>query len=265
MKNKDKLYSANDFDVVKVTKSGHEEKTVSVASEVPLTIVANDVELATFLCSPIDLEEMTYGFLYTSNFISSVKEIISFSIDEENWKATLKLKKTPDKETLSKRLFTSGCGRGVMYASTSELPTKLPLANDIIMDKTRILEIMRWFQGCSNLHKTTRGVHSAAFSFGGETPKILFDDVGRHNAVDKVIGCGLREGIGFGQGLLLVSGRVSSEIIHKAGKCGVPFLISLSSPTHQGVLASEVMNITLICFARGGSFTVFTNGERVKL
>jgi len=265
MNNTERLGLSADFNAVKVSREETFSKTTQVATEIPFTIIANRIELATFLCSPSDLVEMAYGFLFTSGFIQKASEVLTSNIDSEDWKADMKIRHDPDPAALNERMYTSGCGRGILYPSISELPSRLPLDDGLKLEKQKILDVMRWFQTCSALHKMTHGVHTAALSLNGEKPSIIYDDVGRHNAVDKVIGKGLLEQCEFSDYLLLTSGRVSSEIIHKAGKCGTPILVSLSSPTHQAVLSAVVMNITIICFARGGSFSIFTNQERIKI
>src|SRR4030042_6130663 len=110
---------------------------------------------------------------------------------------------------------------------------------------------MRWVQTSSQLYRSTRGVHTAALSKGGTLPEIACDDIGRHNAVDKVIGSALITGIDFKVAVLLCSGRISSDVFFTAKRCEIPVLISLSAPTHQAVLLAREMHLTLVCFARG--------------
>lgn len=265
MNRSEQLEPARSFNCVKVGRETSSEEAALVATEVPFTIVANGIELATFLCSPSDLSEMTIGFLFTSGFIAGAREVKSLQLDFENWKARVWIENPPDAAIINKRMYTSGCGRGVTYASASELPSELPLDDEFKVGKLAVLEIMKWFQGCSDLHRETHGVHTAAVSHKGEIPALRFDDVGRHNAVDKIAGRMLMDGMSFGEKILLTSGRVSSEIVHKAVKCRFPVISSLSSATHQAILMAQVMNVTLLCFAKGGKFSIFAGGERIML
>ena len=106
-------------------------------------------------------------------------------------------------------------------------------------------------------------MHTAAISLNGGQPEIRIDDVGRHNAVDKVIGKALMEKYNLSQCLLLGTGRISSEILHKAKKCGIAVIVSLGAPTHQALLLAEAMKVTIVSFAKGSNFTVFTHQERI--
>ena len=150
-----------------------------------------------------------------------------------------------------------------MFSSVVELALRRPLADQFTIDSDVILRLMRWLQTSSQLYRSTRGVHTAALSKGGTLPEIACDDIGRHNAVDKVIGSALITGIDFKVSVLLCSGRISSDILFKAKQCEIPVLISLSAPTHQAVLLARDMHMTLVGFARGLSFTIFSHSERI--
>lgn len=265
MNEQEKLGPATSVVSIKVGRKTTVEEMVPVATEIPLTIIANGVELATFLCSPSHLQEMTMGFLFNSGFIAKASEVKSLQLDCTNWKSEVTMENTPNAEIIAKRIYTSGCGKGVTYANISEIPASLPLENDVVLAKSKIFAIMQWFQVCSDLHRETHGVHTAAVSCAGAIPTLHFDDIGRHNAIDKIVGHMLMEKLPFAGNLLLTSGRVSSEIVHKAAHCGFPVIVSLSAATHQALLMAQVMNITLLCFAKGGKFAILANPARISL
>jgi FdhD protein len=106
-------------------------------------------------------------------------------------------------------------------------------------------------------------VHTVALSEEGRDPDLIRDDVGRHNAADKVVGRALSLGVDLGRTAMITSGRISSEIVHKGRRAGVPVLISLGAPTHQAVLLARDMNLTLIGFARQSRFSIFSAPERI--
>ncbi len=261
----DPLSSNVPFDVIKVSQTETVNLTTHIATEVPLTFIANGSELATLMCTPADLKVFTTGFLFTSGFITKYSDILSFDVDETKWIVSIALSTNPEPLLMGKRLYTSGCGKGVMYASINEISLRRPLEHGISIKKESVLRVMKWFQTCSSLHKETGGVHTACLSNQGEIPTQVFDDIGRHNAVDKAIGNALMNELNLTECLLICSGRVSSEILFKAKRAGVSMIISLGSPTHQSVLLARNMNVTLIGFARGGSFTIFSHQERVEL
>lgn len=263
MKERNDFGPSEELDVIRL-KNGSIEKCPSpVATEVPFTIMMHDKEIATLLCTPCDLRELTYGFLFTSGFIKSTSNIQSFSLDTTRWVATVEADKFPDPSLLEKRLYTSGCGKGVMYASIQEVSYRKPIQNKTTISNTQIASLAQWLQHCSDLYKGTGGVHTAALSIRGEIPLFHIDDIGRHNAVDKIIGRALIQSIDFAQTIFFCSGRTSSEILHKARTCGIPIIISRGAPTHQAILRARDMGITLVGFARGSNFTIYSHEERI--
>jgi FdhD protein len=263
MNHSDTLGMSVNFEVVQVKKGNTTNTIASVPTEVPLTIMANDEEIATLSGSPDHLREFVYGFLFTAGFIQEAHDVQAFFWDETKWRIEVKLNNPPEPNLLTKRLYTSGCGRGVMFSSVVELALRRPLADEFMINSDVILRLMRWLQTSSQLYRSTRGVHTAALSKGGTLPEIVCDDIGRHNAVDKVIGSALITGVDFKVSVLLCSGRISSDILFKAKRCEIPVAISLGAPTHQAVLLARDMHMTLVGFARGSSFTIFSHSERI--
>ena len=124
--------------------------------------------------------------------------------------------------------------------------------------------MVKKFQMKSELYKTTGGTHSAALS-DGENILIFHEDIGRHNAVDKVIGDAFLQQIRLDDKILITSGRVSSEILLKVAKGGIPLLVAISAPTDMAVELANKLGITLIGFARGKRMNVYTHEERIKV
>lgn len=251
------------FDVVHVNDGKYTTIKDSIVTEVPLTIVANDIEIATLLCSPICLKELTYGFLYTSGIIHSTQDILSYILDRSNWVASVKIASNPDLRLINKRVFTSGCGKGIMFANVNEIASRNAINNEISIASTAIYTITTWLKNCSIIYKNSGGIHTAAISINGQIPTIFIDDIGRHNAVDKVIGRGLLDSIDFSKCILISSGRTSSEILHKIRSCHIPITIFRGSPTHQAVLKARDMGICMIGYARGKKFNIYSHKEKV--
>lgn len=251
------------FDVVRFGEGAAEAGTARVATEVPLTLVVNGVELATLSCSPSHLPELIHGFLFTQGLIRDAGDVSEVVVDPARWRADVAVARTPDAELLRKRLYTSGCGRGVMFTTVIEIAARRPLESGFRVRAPVIGELMRWLQAGSELHRLTRGVHSAALAPGGVPPDSAIDDVGRHNAVDKVIGRALLHGTDLGSCVLAGSGRVSSEILFKARRAGIPVVASFGAPTHQAVLLARELGVTLAGLARGRRLTAFSHPERI--
>lgn len=263
MGNNQELGPFTNYTVLRVKNDKSFTALDSIASEIPFTIVANDIEVATLLCSPIDLKEFTIGFLYTSGFIQTLQDFQSYVLDSANWRAAVRITHTPDLNVFQKRMYTSGCGKGILYSSVNEIIYRHSINSTIKISASNIFTIALWLQKCSALYKQTGGIHTAALSIRGKIPDISLDDIGRHNAVDKVIGRALCEGVDFSKSILISSGRSSSEILHKARVCQIPVIMSRGAPTHQTVLRARDMGICVIGFARGTNFTVYSHDETV--
>jgi FdhD protein len=234
-----------------------------VAVEVPLTFHVNGREIATLMCTPSHLKAFAYGFLFTSGFIKSADDITAFSLDETRWRADIQVRDPVDPDLLGQRVYTSGCGKGVMYTSMMELSSRHPIQTDCRIFGTNVIQIISWLQHCSELHRITGGVHSASASVDGQIPDFFIDDIGRHNAVDKVLGTLLLEKMDCSRVMLVCTGRISSEILHKARRLEIPILASRGAPTHQSILLAKEMGITLVGFVRPTNFAVFTHAQRI--
>jgi FdhD protein len=234
-----------------------------VAVEVPLTFHVNGREIATLMCTPSHLKAFAYGFLFTSGFIKSADDITAFSLDETRWRADIQVRDPVDPDLLGQRVYTSGCGKGVMYTSMMELSSRHPIQKDCRVFGSNVIQIISWLQHCSELHRITGGVHSASASIDGQIPDFFIDDIGRHNAVDKVLGTLLLEKMDCSRVMLVCTGRISSEILHKARRLEIPILASRGAPTHQSILLAKEMGITLVGFVRPTNFAVFTHAQRI--
>ena len=244
MDNRSPLGPSVSIDAVRVDEGRLEPQTVSVAVEVPCTIRANDVELVTLSCSPADLRELAVGFLHSTGLIRSAADVRDLHVDEKRYEVTATLTRTP---------------------APGETSAPGPIASDLTVCADRIAALAGWLQHCSALYRETGAVHTAAISEAGAAPDRGYDDIGRHNAVDKAIGGWLLAQRDFGRGVLVSSGRTSTEILHKAHMAGIALTVARGAPTHQAVLTAREMNLTVVGFARGGGFTVYAGESRVTL
>ena len=250
--------------ILKIKGNGFEQIEDFLVEEVPLTIVANDNELVTLLCSPMDIEDLVTGFLFTSGLITKKDDLKRIKIDKKRW--TVYVEHIEDvlmKGRTFKRVYTSGCGKGTLFYNAFDLIKREKNTSDLKISKNFIFTLMKDFQNNSHLFKKTGGVHSAALA---DKKKMLAfkDDIGRHNAIDKVIGFCLNKDILLKDKILLTSGRISSEVLFKAQKVGFPIIISRSAPTNQAVKLAQEMKITLIGFVRGHSMNIYSEPERVE-
>lgn len=244
-----------------------------VPKEESLRIIINNKEFVTFLGTPTDIKELVVGFLFTQRIIKTSNDIASINISnkaELRIDVKLRLEIFPLPEMLSP-VITSGCGGGIIFEETS-LPISL-LEDSIHVSPSIIARLMKSFLSCSNRN----GVHFAALARGKEQLieqlLIIKDDIGRHNAIDKVLGAGLINGIDFKDKILLTTGRISSEMILKAIRAEIPIVVARSCPTSLAIKLAETGGITMIGHANykrdstskgiAGSINIYTHQRRI--
>ncbi|MFC1807461.1 formate dehydrogenase accessory sulfurtransferase FdhD [Candidatus Omnitrophota bacterium] len=250
-------------EILKVYVDREETVDDPITQEIPLTLYVNNEELVTLLSSPTDLRELSVGFLLASGIIADFDKIENISIDRQNWSVYVELRdRKIDFQTAFKRMYTSGCGRGTLFYSAADIMHRNKKRLDLKVERKAIFAMMKDFQIRSDEFNQTGGVHSAALA---DTEKILIirEDIGRHNAIDKILGYGLINGIELGDKIVLSSGRVSSEILLKAQKTQIPVIVSRSAPTDQAIKHAKSADITLIGFARGGRMNIYNRPERI--
>jgi FdhD protein len=251
--------------IIRVQGSSVEHVQDAVAREVPLTISLNNEELVTLQCSPSDLPDLVRGFLVTAGLIKTAAEAGTITIDETRWSAQVELVAVRvDKDWLFKRVFTSCCGKGALYYNMVDVAHQGMITTNWSVTGDQIRNMMRAFQHKSEVFRRTGGVHSAALS-DGSTILAFREDIGRHNAIDKVIGAWLLSGALYEDKFMLTSGRVSSEIMLKIQKCRIPIIASLNAPTDQAVKLAREMGITLAGFVRGERMNIYSCPERIVL
>lgn len=232
-----------------------------VIDEQLLSIYVNGESLATMMCSPVQLEALTVGFLYNEAIIDSADEIALLQLNKTNAVADVIL--TRGEVNLPRRMIlTTGCGGGV---TGQELSKEFPALDSAFQTEPAIiLRLMRQLQGAARLYNAVRGVHTAIL--GAESGLLVSaEDVGRHNAVDKVAGQALLDGIYTRDRILLTSGRISSEMLGKARRMGIPLVASRTAPTSVTVELAQAWQICVAGYVRSGVMRVYTHGWRLGL
>ncbi|HXY61946.1 MAG TPA: formate dehydrogenase accessory sulfurtransferase FdhD [Nitrospirota bacterium] len=252
--------------ILKVSGNTVDGVVDSVASELPVTLVINSKPLVTLLCSPSELEELAVGFLLTEGILRDKKTIKKLDVDEKELSVRIELSDLPAdfSRMFEKRTISSGCGKGVTFTSYRTDADRRIESKGHLLSLEDIRKLLGIFRNISKLYIETGGVHSAALSDGKE---ILFfsEDIGRHNAVDKLIGKAFLQSIPVENKILITSGRVTSEIMTKAGRNRFPILISRAAPSCLAISYAEDVGITLIGFARGDRMNIYTWPNRIKM
>lgn len=233
-----------------------------VVCEYPLTIFLNDQEFITLLCSPKSLKNLSIGFLYSEGIIKSASDIDSINIDEKMGYAYIKIGNVSKfaKQLYGKRVITTGCGKGsIFYNALDSLKCK-QFKNNLDIDYKKLLDIMKLFNKKSELFLETGGVHSVGLIDGDD---ILYfeEDIGRHNALDKIIGNCLIDNVNIEDKAIITSGRITSEIVLKCAKLGIGCIISRSAPTNLAIDTGKKLNMEIIGFARGNKLNVYNKNN----
>lgn len=254
-------------DVVRIEEQEMSPCGELLVCEYPLTIILNKKKLATLLCSPEKLKELTYGFLITEQIIKKAEDIVYFNLDEE--KGIVEVE-TANKDINAERFHSKkvnlknlinvemGCYENFFDSINCE-----PVNSDMVLPYENIYEFMVRNLNYSEVFKKTGGVHCVAMCDTNEI-LVISEDVARHNALDKVIGESVLKNIFLKDKIIILSGRVSLEMILKAAKMQIPIIISKSAPTSMSVALAKRLNITLVGFVRGRKMNIYSNGQRIK-
>ena len=249
-----------------------EHKKDVVAEEVPLHIFVNELRYVTILCSPSQLKELALGHVLSEGLVKSVNEIREVNL-EAGGKCQILLKHGVDAEkriSVSQpfaRLVISACG-SQDYWPLPRLVDRINLpkvTSDLKVDANVILESVRQLNTLAKTFRETGGVHIAAlFSAKGELMASA-EDVGRHNAVDKVIGVGVLKRLNFESCFLALSGRLTGDMVLKAARIGISLVASLAAAIDSGIEAAQLTGMTLSGFVRGKRINVYTHPERIMV
>ena len=268
----------------RVTERGAEPIHGVVIGESRWSLFVNGLEVVTFMATSHNLHHLALGFLVSENLIASLEEVASIRVNEapdraywyipalgidetramavcEEGVGSIEVRLTRAEFTLpAHRILTSGCGGGITFDDLSNQQT--PLDSTRTVRVAQIFGMMRELNANARLYRESRGVHTSALG-DGERLLAIAEDVGRHNTLDKIRGDCLMRGIPTRDGILISTGRISSEMITKAAKMQVPIVVSRTSPTHLAVELARAWNIALIGYARGGQMQVYTGMERI--
>jgi len=255
---------AGKLSILRVTEQGKGEIEDTVVKESPFTIILDNQELVTLLCSPTNLEYLAAGFLFSEGLLKSKDEIKKIVVDEDRGVVRVETEEAEKfaKDTSSKRLIASGGGRGASLYSAIDAQSQAKVESQVKILAGDVFSLVSQFQHRSQIYRATGGVHSAALC-DTEGVLVFGEDIGRHNAIDKVFGECVLKDIPTDGRMIITSGRISSEILLKVTKRNIPIVISVSAPTDLAVRLANDFGVTLIGFVKGKSMNVYTNGWRV--
>lgn len=244
---------------IRVKGGKAEEVKSEVVREQPLVIHVNGTKFVTLLCSPLKLDCLVVGYLWLEKVIGSLEEIARLEVSEVDGRADVAL--THEVDLPTERILTSGCGGGITFRIDPRLFS--PIRSSLRVHPAQLSERMKELYGAAAHYRVSRGIHGAALT-DVERLLVVAEDVGRHNAVDKIKGEALLRGLPTTDAILLSTGRISSEMLLKAARMGVPVVASRTSPTEMAVGLAEQLGITVVGYLRQDSLHVYA-GDAVVL
>jgi len=241
----------------------------AIAEEAAVAFTYNGTSYAVMMATPQDLEDFAVGFSVTEGIVSSPDDIETLEIVELDAGIELRMRLAEPRAGAfaARRRYLAGptgcglCGIESLEEAVRPLPA---VANDTRFFPRDIMRATSAIEGLQHINRETRSVHGAAFYRPAEDSVILLEDVGRHNALDKLCGAMLRADIAPQSGFAVVTSRLSIEMIQKAATVGIPMMVAVSAPTALAVRAAESCGMTLAAVARADGFEVFTHPQRIR-
>ncbi len=232
-----------------------------VVIEAQLSIFVNRRELVQIACSPRDLVDLAVGYLLAEGILTEYDDLLSAELrpGDQVWIETRHPVKDEGKSTV--RYVNTCLGKGMLSPGIS--PGNAA-GSGLKFSARNLLKLITELDDQADTFKKTGGVHSAGL---GQADRLMarYEDIGRHNAVDKAFGWAFRHRVSLEDKCLVLSGRIAGEILMKAVQNGVPLVLSRSAPTLKTVELAEEMGITIVGFARGERFNLYTHPERIEV
>lgn len=229
-----------------------------VPAEEVITLHVNAQSLVSLMCTPTQLEELALGFLFNEGLIEGPDEVAVLELCGGERCVDVWL--THDIEMPQLRIITSGCSGGTTFEDV--VSARHRVQSNTQITPQQVAHSMQELHQAAAIYKRAGGVHTGALA-DGQNLLCTAEDVGRHNTLDKIAGACLRRDQPMRDRVLLTTGRVSSEMVSKAARMGVPIVISHTSPTSLSIQLAQAWGITLIGYTRRRSFRAYTNAERV--
>jgi FdhD protein len=242
--------------------------TRDIPEETPLAITFNRETYAVMMGTPADLEDFAVGFALTEGIVAAAPEIAALEVLEHAHGIELRMDlPAPLLARLTARrrriLGPTGCGLCGIDSLAEAVRPPRAVVSDARFSAAALGQAMRAMEPLQSLNRATHAVHAAALWQPGRGIVVLREDVGRHNALDKLAGAVARAGLATEAAAVLLSSRVSIEMVQKAAIIGAPLLAAVSAPTAHAARLAEAAGLTLVAIARSDGFEVFCGGERV--
>jgi FdhD protein len=249
--------------------TGHSRGERAIPEETAVAFTFNTASYAVMMATPQDLEDFAIGFSLTEGVIASIDAIETIEIVEEEVGIELRiwLKARDAAEFLGRRrkmAGPTGCGLCGIESLIEAMRPPPNVRGDLVFAPDEIMTAIDSLFPLQELNRETRAVHGAGFFDSGRDLIAVREDVGRHNALDKLAGALAREHMTAEQGIVVLTSRVSVEMVQKSAAIGAPIIVAVSAPTALAVRMAEAADMTLVAVARKDGFEVFTHPHRIS-
>lgn len=246
--------------VLQYKDGSFEERYDKIVKDDFLTIKINDTILGTIAYLPHQAEYLAFGFLITEGFIKKISDITSWHIEGKTFSATVK---GPPINIKDKTILLSGCGKGITFRDCSHDDImKLKTNSSCVFSADKILKRTKEFLKLDAVHLSTGGTHASAIATQDD---ILFlaADIGRHSAIQKVIGWAFLNQVDVKGKFILSTGRISHEAVFYALASGISLIVSPSAPMSSAIKIAKKTGITIIGFVKGSRLSIFSHQESI--
>jgi FdhD protein len=246
----------------------HEQKLDYIAEEVPISLIYNGMPHVVMLATPTNLEEFALGFSITEGIIKNPQELLSARLYNRSNGIEVQLK-IPDNRFQGMadkgRNLTGRTGCGLCGASTLKQAIRQPnqVRGGLSLSGVQLRSALTDIKQHQTLNQLTGAVHAAAWVVPGQGIVDIREDVGRHNALDKLLGLLLRTGKDLSAGFVIVTSRASYEMVQKTAWVGITLLAAISAPTGLAIRLANETGLTLIGFARDDQHVIYTHPQRL--
>ncbi|GLQ46463.1 sulfurtransferase FdhD [Dyella lipolytica] len=248
----------------------HEQLNDAITEEVPVAMVYNDVPFAVMMVTPLDLEDFALGFSLSEGLVAKPEELRSIDVRPrlEGVELAMQVDSSVVEDRAGRggeRLLPGRSGCGLCGARMLEDAVRhpAPVGNGPRIEAAALERALDTLRAAQPVNAATGSVHAAAWVDVDGTIQMVREDVGRHNALDKLIGAMVKARIDPAEGFLIVTSRASYEMVTKAASAGITFMAAISAPTALAIHLAESTHLTLVGFARPGSFVVYTHPQRL--
>ncbi|MBM3538749.1 MAG: formate dehydrogenase accessory sulfurtransferase FdhD [Alphaproteobacteria bacterium] len=240
-----------------------EKVETSVVVERPLTLFLNGQEIVTMMTIGDYPEYLAVGYLINQNMLRPDDQITGIDVDMEIDTVVVRTRRKTDfEEKLKKKTLTSGCAQGTVFGDLMEKFEDIALPKDAVLKTSWLYKLTKKINTAPSLYLEAGAIHGCVLC-EEDRPLVYMEDVGRHNAIDKIAGYMFLEGIKPEGKLFYTTGRLTSEMVIKTVQMRIPILVSRSGFTAWGVELARKANLTLIGRAKGSRFIVLSGAERI--